>query len=92
MLEIRGWYVKSTHGNMFQAGLPDLFATHKEYGQRWIEIKLPGFRGSKFTAAQMEVFPKLSANGSGIWVLTEPTTIEYDKLFREENWYQYLIK
>ena len=89
-LKIKGWYVKETHGNMYQSGFPDLFACHSRYGQRWIEIKLPGGKGSKFTPAQMEDFPKLCAHGSGVWVITGATESEYEKLFQPPNWYQYL--
>ena len=33
------WYVKSTHGNMYQSGFPDLFISHAKYGQKWVEVK-----------------------------------------------------
>lgn len=84
MLQRQGWFVKETHGNMFSSGFPDLFASHSRYGMRWIEIKCP--TGSSFTTAQMEDFPKFSANGAGIWVLTAATESEYLKLWLEPNW------
>jgi hypothetical protein len=90
MLRGKGWFVKPTHGNMFQSGFPDLFCTHTRYGQRWIEVKLPDMKGSHFTGAQLEDFPKLCANGSGVWILTAATELEYQKLFARPNWYQYL--
>lgn len=90
MLRCKGWYVIRTHGNMFQSGLPDDFACHSRYGQRWIEIKDPNRSGDVFTNAQHEVFPKLCANGSGVWVLSGATESEYQKLFTRPNWYQYL--
>lgn len=90
MLRGHGWFVKETHGNMFQSGFPDLFACHSKWGQRWIEIKLPNMKGSKFTAAQLEDFPKLCANGSGVWILTGDSDYEYQKLFKQPNWYTYL--
>lgn len=89
-LRARGWFVMVTHGNMYQSGFPDLFSCHSRYGQRWIEIKLPGMKGSKFTAAQLEDFPKICANGSGVWIMTGTSESEYEKLFRPPNWYQYL--
>jgi hypothetical protein len=89
-LQSQGWFVKVTHGNAYQDGFPDLFACHRKYGQRWIEIKLPNMRGSKFTAAQLEDFPQFVANGSGVWILTDDTEFEYNKLFKPPNWYQYL--
>lgn len=90
MLRIKGWYVMETHGNMYQCGFPDLFACHSKHGQRWIEVKLPGMKGSKFTPAQIEHFPKMCANGSGVWILTGDSESEYKKLFARHNWWQYL--
>jgi len=55
-----------------------------------VEIKLPEGKGSKFTSAQLEDFPKICANGSGVWILTAPTEDEYAKLFKKFNWYVYL--
>jgi hypothetical protein len=90
MLRIKGWYVKETHGGIMMQGWPDLYATHSRYGARWIEVKRPGMVGSAFTAAQLEDFPKMCANGSGVWVLTAGTEEEYQKLFKPFNWYMYL--
>jgi len=90
MLAIRGWYVLVTHGNTFQSGFPDLFACHSTYGQRWIEVKKPNFKGSRFTPAQLECFPKICANGSGVWILTSEKESEYQKLFKRPNWWCYL--
>jgi len=102
-LRARGWYVKSTHGSLFQSGFPDLFCTHSTYGARWVELKVPWRKGDVFTSAQHIEFPKICANGSGIWVLTGgidkdvhgakiavPIESEYRKLFSKYNWYQYL--
>ena len=90
LLRSKGWFIKETHGNAYQSGFPDLFACHSRYGQRWIEVKRPDMEGSRFTAAQLEDFPKMCANGSGIWILTANTESEYEKLFRPPNYYQYL--
>jgi len=84
------WFVKETHGNMYQSGFPDLFATHIRYGHRWIEVKLPNMKGSKFTGAQMETFPKLCAFGSGVWILTGDSDLEFLKLHKPANWVFYL--
>lgn len=89
-LMARGWYVFKTHGNAYQAGFPDLYATHTRYGQRLIEVKLPNMKGSAFTKAQWEVFPKLHANGSRIWILTAATEEEYAKLWKESNLLYYM--
>ena len=85
MLRTKGWFAKSTHGNMFQAGFPDIYATHVRYGHRWIEVKQPGRRGDVFTPAQHEVFPQLCANGDGVWVLEGADEENYSRLFRRRN-------
>ena len=90
LLSLKGWYVLKMHGSLFQAGFPDLYATHKQYRNRLIEVKDPLRKGDVFTAAQHEVFPKLSAFGSPIYVLTAATEHEYSKLFGPENWWQFL--
>lgn len=87
-LTVRGWYVLVTHGNMFQAGFPDLYCTHYKYGARWVEVKNP--LKYVFTPAQLECFPKLSANGTRIWILTAATDSEYQKLFASPNWHSYI--
>lgn len=90
-LEARGWIVKPTHGGMFQAGFPDLYITHEFHGPRWVEVKLPGFEGSKWTKAQLHWFPIWSSNGTPIWVLTGDTEHEYKKLFQPENWMEFML-
>lgn len=84
----RGWYVIETHGNMYQRGLPDLFATHQRYGGRWIEVK--NADQFCFTPAQLETFPKFTSNGTGIWILVAANQEEYEKLFKPANWGFYL--
>jgi hypothetical protein len=88
-LKVRDWYPVVTHGNIYQSGLPDLFICHFRHGHRWVEVKNP--ENYRFTGAQLEVFPKLCANGSGVWILTAPTEEEYAKLFKPYNWYMYLL-
>ena len=90
LLRAYGWFILRTHGSMFQSGFPDDFACHTRYGQRWIEVKLPTRTGDIFTPAQLDTFPKLCANGSGVWVLTAATDLEYKKLFDRPNWFYYL--
>lgn len=83
------WFVKETHGNMYQSGFPDIYAFHRMYGQRWIEVKNP--EGFKFTPAQLEWFPRFSAVECGIWILTSDSDEEFKKLFRPANWHTYLV-
>jgi hypothetical protein len=92
MLRNKEWFVKVTHGDAYNFGWPDLFCCHRRYGQRWVEVKLPDMKGSKFTSAQSETFPLFTANGSGVWILTGDTEDEYAKLFKACNWAMYLLK
>lgn len=95
--------MKNMHGNMYQHGIPDLYACRRRfhYGVpaegihyadeplvRWIEIKNP--LKYKFTAAQLKDFPRFQKEGVGIWVMTAATEAEYAKLFRPPNWWQFL--
>ena len=82
-LRERGWFVKETHGNMYQQGLPDLYCIKRRNGKRWIEVKNPA--KYKFTPAQWEDFPRMIAEGDQIWVLTAATEVEYQKLFQKPN-------
>lgn len=88
MLILKGWYCIETHGNLYQSGLPDIFATHSRYSYRWIEVKNP--LSYKFTPAQIETFPKLCANGSAVWILTSASEDQYKRLFLPPNWAFYL--
>ena len=85
MLRGYGWHVMHTVGNMYQSGFPDLFACHSSYGHRWIEVKRPDGKG-RLEDSQMISFPKLCANGSGVWILMAATEYEYRKLFVAYNW------
>lgn len=87
-LKVRDWIVMETHGNMYQKGFPDLYIAKRGYGTRWVEVKVP--KNYSFTPAQLEYFPMLQGAGVGIWILTAATEKEYEKLFKEPNWYQFL--
>lgn len=89
-LAIRGWLVLPTHGNMYQRGFPDLYCTHSRYGARWCEMKILGHY--RFTPAQLEIFPKLIAHGSGVWVIVAANDGEYKKLFQRCNFWYYQNK
>lgn len=88
-LKVRDWLVKETHGNIYQFGFPDLYAAHRKYGQRWVEVK--NATKYEFTPAQLEFFPQLVAHGIGVWILVAATEAEYEKLFKPCNWYHYLM-
>ncbi len=73
-------------GNAVQFGLPDVFAAHAMFGQKWIEVKNP--RKYSFTSAQVETFPKMHAAGVGIWVLFGYDDKELLKLTKPANWFE----
>jgi hypothetical protein len=82
MLERKGWFVKHLHGNMYQIGMPDLYACRKGV-QRFIEVKNP--KSWKFQESQLELFGLLAKQGVGVWVLFGATEEEYAKLFKPAN-------
>jgi len=85
MLQVRGWLVRVMNASESTTGWPDLYATHYKYGPRFIEVKLPNMKGSSFTPAQLEWYPKMLAHGTKIWIMTGATQLEYDKIFKPEN-------
>lgn len=87
-LKIRDWFVRPVGPSAASCGWPDLYAAHKRYGPRWIEIKRPV--GFSFTPAQIDTFPLLYAHGVGVWVVVAATDIEIQKLFQPPNWHYYL--
>ena len=89
-LEARGWHVERLIGNAFQSGLPDLLAFHPKWGYRFVEIKYE--EQYSFTKAQKRKWPVLEKYGAGIWILTDATQAEYDKLFAPPNWRNYVKK
>ena len=87
-LRERKWHVMPTHGNMYQAGFPDLYIVRRRYGPRWVEVK--NLESFSFTPAQWENFPLLVANGVGIWIMVAATDKEYEKLFQKPNLWVYM--
>jgi len=92
-LRERGWHVErlvggEVRGGAVQSGLPDIFACHKKFGVRFIEVKYED--SFRFTLAQKWKFPLLMANGCGIWILTAASDEQYDRLFKEPNLWDYL--
>lgn len=88
-LRKRLWYIKSTHGNLYQSGFPDLYCSHHLYGARWVEVKYA--EKYSFTRAQLENFPIMEQHGAKIWILTSATEAEYQKLFQKSNWETYYL-
>jgi hypothetical protein len=83
-LKGRGWLVERLLANSFQMGFPDLYAFHKKWSYRWIEVKRPD--SYSFTRAQRQKWPTWEEAGLGIWILTAATQEEYNKLFAPPNW------
>jgi len=69
LLRADGWLVEKSHGNLYQAGWPDLYCFHLAHGHRWVETKTPNGR---LTPAQFETFSRWVEAGVPIWILTEP--------------------
>jgi len=78
-LRAEGWFTAKSHGNLYQAGWPDLLCYHRVHGYRWVETKTE--RG-RLTPAQFETFTAWTGAGISIWVLTEP---RLDRLFEPPN-------
>ena len=83
------WTTFRTHGNEYQSGFPDLYAMHRTYGARWIEVKNPV--KYEFTPAQLKTFPVFQSCGVGVWVLTSDDDSEIKKLHGPANWFVYLL-
>jgi hypothetical protein len=87
-LRDRGWHVERIVGLGIQFGLPDLLVCHAQWGIRFVEVKNEDKFG--FTKAQKWKFPLLMKNGCGIWVLTQATEEQYQRLFTTPNLWDYL--
>lgn len=87
-LEGRGWRVKPTHGDEYQAGFPDLWLWHPEHDYRWMDTKRK--RGYRFTNAQLRDWYVEDLFGGLIWIMTDASEEEYAKLFEPPNWQSYL--
>jgi hypothetical protein len=75
------WYAKSTHGNAFQSGIPDVYCCHRVYGPRWVEVKRPKL--GHLEDSQYEVFSEWEQRNVGVWLLKEP---DLSPLFKPPNW------
>jgi hypothetical protein len=94
-LRAKGWHVERLPGGAMrgggsQSGLPDLLVTHHQYGVRFIEVKQEVHY--RFTTPQRWKFPLLDANGLGIWILTEASEAQYERLFKSPNLWDYMKK
>ncbi|MGA2256033.1 MAG: hypothetical protein ABSG53_15410 [Thermoguttaceae bacterium] len=86
-LRARGWYVERMLGTSFQFGIPDLYAFHRDFGHRWIEVKRP--YSYSFTLRQRQKFPAWEKVGIGIWILSDANESQYALLFGPPNWRSY---
>jgi len=86
-LRARTWHSERMLANSFQYGIPDLYAFHRDFGHRWIEVKRP--YSYSFTLRQRQKFPAWEKAGIGIWILTAATEDQYKLLFGPPNWRSY---
>ena len=82
-LQDRGFFVKIITASLYLSGMPDLYATHRVYGPKFIEVKVEN-RWS-FTKAQKETFPELLGHGTPIWIMFEADDANYKLLFEPCN-------
>lgn len=86
-LEVRGWLVERFIGNALQKGIPDLYAFHPVWEERWIDVKTPG--KYSFTKAQRIKWPYWETFKCGVYILTAANEEEYAKLFGPPNMRDY---
>ncbi len=95
-LRAKGWLVERMIGNAFQMGIPDLYLVHKDYGCRWVDIKVYG--KYSLTKAQRSKWPIWESFKVGIWILgakdakscTKAHMVEeYNILKRPPNWREF---
>ncbi len=82
-LQDRGFFVKIITASLYLSGMPDLYATHRVYGPKLIEVKVE--KRWSFTVAQKETFPQLLGHGTPIWIMFEADKANYDLLFKPCN-------
>lgn len=87
MLKDLGWHVEVTHGNKYSKGFPDLYLMHPHNGTRWVDVKVEG--NYDYTEAQREKWPVWHTFGTGIWIMTDGTRDQYERLFEPPNWLAY---
>ena len=82
-LQKRGWFVKIITASLYLSGMPDLYATHRVYGPKFIEVKVE--KRWSFTKAQKDIFPQLLGHGTPIWIMFAADKTNYDLLFKPSN-------
>ena len=89
-LRYKGWFVQNIHGNIFQSGLPDMFCSHPNYPNRWVELKTPTRSNHKhggLAPNQISKFKEMEAAGCGVWILTRVE--DWHILMGPPNWKSY---
>ncbi len=69
LLEARGWVTSNITPGALTDCVPDSFACHPTYGERWIEYKVKRGNTVHLTDLQMKRFPLLIANGMRIFCI-----------------------
>lgn len=83
----RGWLTEKTVGSLYSSGWPDLYCWHRTWKQRWVEVKRPGGR---LEPTQIKRFKRWERTGLGVWILTGID--DYQLLFKDPNWWHWLLK
>ena len=82
-----GWHVEVTHSTHLFKGFPDLYLMHPRMGQRWVDVKVEG--DYEFTDAQRDKWPRWYKFGTGVWIMTDWSQDQYEKLFKPCNFMDY---
>lgn len=89
-LKSEGWTVVVTHGNQWQAGVPDILAYSQWVGHRWIDVKRP--KRNTLTKAQRALWPVWHKSGLGVWIMEAADEENFMRLLRPPNWLDYWKK
>ena len=90
--ESHGWYMINTHGNQFQAGLPDRYCCHAKYSPRWIEYKVFESNQIHLTRAQKIRFPIMYGYNVPIFVIAGTDLRGKDNYVRRERLYNKIFQ
>ncbi len=86
-LEGLGWLVEVMHCSQYQKGVPDLYLSHPKHGTRWVDVKVAG--KYEFTKAQRDKWPRWRKYGTGVWIMTDWNSVQYELLFDTPNFIKF---
>lgn len=85
-LQDNDWHTEIVSGTLYNVGFPDLYLIHRQFGTRWLELKI---HPVKFQRSQIERFTLWTKYGVGIWVVTNAVQVP-SILFKKPNWAMFL--